>query len=55
MLKCGQTDNNHYTFGIKKDSEDTISDSEQHDTHCSECGEPIKLSMSFCPSCGKKL
>ena len=55
MLKCGQTDNTHYTFGIKKEDENTIQDVEQCDAYCSKCGEPLKSFMHFCSSCGNKV
>ena len=52
MLKCGQTDNKKYTFGVRKDQ---ILEDQENNTKtciCSSCGKQCSASANFCPSCG---
>ena len=65
MLKCGQTDNHKYTFGLRKDQmsevvyseEDKIIESrdQEYIGKCSHCGSVIKINNSYCSFCGAKL
>ena len=53
ILKCGQKNNQKYTFGIKKEEKE-----EEKKICCASCGScfaDITEDMEFCCACGEKL
>lgn len=61
MLKCGQTGNKHYTFGVTKEQRDAehTEKNEIHSApkvkHCPSCSTCCSGNAKFCSSCGGKL
>lgn len=58
MLKCGQTGNTKYTFGLRQEQMEDEEASAPITTlirRCSSCGEELETCSNFCPSCGNKL
>lgn len=57
MLKCGQKDNKHYTFGVRKEQmiEDDILIPIPKTVVCKKCGKSHEQSGEYCPFCGEKL
>ena len=54
MLKCGQKDNQKYTFGIRKEQMEVPKEKEIR-ICCLACGTCITKQMKHCPSCGEEL
>lgn len=61
MLKCGQKDNKKYTFGVRKEQIEEMSDRKSADDLfetkkcCSSCGSSMQKTAKFCSSCGEKI
>ena len=58
MLKCGQTGNKKYTFGLRKEQVERAEDTTEkvaETSCCSECGVCIPQKSSYCPNCGAKI
>lgn len=60
MLKCGQTGNKKYTFGLRKDQIDEEkeileSGNKEYIGKCSKCGGLIRTNDLYCSSCGEKI
>lgn len=55
MLKCGQTDNTKYTFGIRKDQIVEDSNEEIVTAFCYKCQASCREGSKFCSSCGEKM
>ena len=55
MLKCGQKDNQNYTFGVRLEQiKKSITDIETK--FCSQCGKMVVVGISnFCSRCGEKI
>ena len=56
MLKCGQKNNQNYTFGLneKQIKEAELKEVGEHKI-CFACKVSITSKAKFCPSCGEKL
>ena len=55
MLKCGQKDNEKYTFGVRKEQIKEAEVKEAGKICCGSCGTCLTKKMKYCPSCGEKL
>jgi len=54
MLKCGQKNNENYTFGIKE-KENNISQEQIVVCTCPHCGQTSMIKTNFCSNCGEKM
>ena len=54
MLKCGQKDNVHYTFGLRQEQ---IKEAENKVDKkcCPKCEKNIDCDCVYCPFCGEKI
>tara|TARA_Y100000310_G_scaffold13838_1_gene14115 strand:- start:2309 stop:2473 length:165 start_codon:yes stop_codon:yes gene_type:complete len=54
MLKCGQKDNQNYTFGVRKDQME-VTKVAAPKRCCSACGVCVTDDAMYCPQCGEEL
>ncbi len=54
MLKCGQKDNENYTFGVRKEQMEKEAQ-EKNKICCGSCGACLTKTSKFCSSCGEKI
>jgi len=58
MLKCGQTGNKKYTFGLRKEQREEAEELKKtvaETFHCASCGLSTPSKANFCPHCGAKI
>ena len=53
MLKCGQTNNKKYTFGLRKEQIDE--EKKEYICKCEKCGGEYRVGSKHCSCCGAKI
>lgn len=58
MLKCGQTGNKNYRFGLREEQtkeDKNIDEGTKFINKCFKCNALIEKDMNYCKRCGEKV